>query len=124
MKDANGKPIFWLNGMAGTGKSTIARTVARSFADESYLGASFFFKKGEGDRGTASRLFTTIATDLLAHVPDLSSGITTAIDADPLISEKGLKEQFEKLILQPLLKIRQAPLRDLFKTTLAFIIMR
>ena len=53
-KDMNGKPIFWLNGMAGTGKSTVARTVAWSFADEGHLGASFFFKKGEGDRGTAS----------------------------------------------------------------------
>ena len=108
-KDANGKPIFWLNGMAGTGKSTIARTVARSFADEGHLGASFFFKKGEGDRGTASRFFTTIATDLMAHVPDLISGITKAIDADPAISEKALKDQFEKLILQPLLEIKQAP---------------
>ena len=27
-KDRNGKPIFWLNGMAGMGKSMIARTVA------------------------------------------------------------------------------------------------
>ena len=112
-KEVNGKPIFWLNGMAGTGKSTIARTVARSFADEGHLGASFFFKKGEGDRGTASRFFTTIATDLMAHVPDMISGIMKAIDADPGISEKALKDQFEKLILQPLLEIRHAPLNAL-----------
>ena len=107
-KDGNGKPIFWLNGMAGTGKSTIARTVAQVFADEGYLGASFFFKKGEGDRGTASRFFTTIATDLIAYVPVLISGITKAINANPAISEKALKYQFEKLILQPLLETRQA----------------
>ena len=106
--DMNGKPIFWLNGMAGTGKSTIARTVARSFADEGHLGASFFFKKGEGDRGTASRFFTTIATGLMVHVPNLIYGITKAIDADPGISEKALKDQFEKLILQPLLEIKSA----------------
>ena len=107
-KDGNGKPIFWLNGMAGTGKSTIARTVARSFSDEGQLGASFFFKKGEGDRGIASKFFTTIATDLIAHVPELISDIRKAIDADPAISEKALKDQFEKLILQPLLNIRKA----------------
>jgi hypothetical protein len=34
VKDKNGKPIFWLSGMAGTGKSTIARTVAQSFANQ------------------------------------------------------------------------------------------
>ena len=108
-KDGHGKPIFWLNGMAGTGKSTIARTVARLFADEGQLGASFFFKKGEGDRGTAGRFFTTIAKDLMAHEPGLKSGIAKAIDADPGISDKALKEQFDKLILQPLSELRQAP---------------
>ncbi|KAH6988807.1 hypothetical protein BKA56DRAFT_611098 [Ilyonectria sp. MPI-CAGE-AT-0026] len=30
--DPDARPIFWLNGMAGTGKSTISRTVAQSFA--------------------------------------------------------------------------------------------
>ena len=111
--DRNGKPIFWLNGMAGTGKSTIARTIARSFADEGRLGASFFFKKGEGDRGTASRFFTTIATDLMTHVPEIISGITKAIDADPAISEKTLNDQFQKLILQPFLEVERALLKGL-----------
>ncbi|BAE55954.1 unnamed protein product [Aspergillus oryzae RIB40] len=40
-----GECIFWLNGMAGTGKSTIARTVAQSLREKGLLGASFFFKK-------------------------------------------------------------------------------
>lgn len=111
--DRNGKSIFWLNGMAGTGKSTIARTVAQSFADQGQLGASFFFKKGEGDRGNAARFFTTIATDLMVHIPGLIPGIREVIDADPSISETALKYQFEKLVLQPLLKIRQAPLQEL-----------
>ena len=97
--------MFWLNGMAGTEKSTIARTVAQFFAEQRQLGASFFFKKGKGDRSTASRFFTTIATDLAAHVPGLIPSITKAIDADPAIFEKTLKDQFEKLILQPLLII-------------------
>ena len=107
-KDTNGKPIFWLNGMAGTGKSTIARTVAQSFAVNGQLGASFFFKRGEGDRGNATRFFTTIATDLVSHIPELIPGIRKAIETDPAISEKALKEQFENLILQPLSEIKQA----------------
>lgn len=111
-KDRDGKPIFWLNGMAGTGKSTIARTVARSFADKGQLGASFFFKKGEGDRGNADRFFTTIATDLMLRLPKLIPGVRKAIDADPAISERALKDQFEKLILQPLSEIRQVSPQD------------
>ncbi|KAI1559940.1 AAA-16 domain containing protein [Pyrenophora tritici-repentis] len=106
--DKDSKPIFWLCGMAGTGKSTIARTIAQSFASHGQLGASFFFKKGEGERGNASRFFTTMATDLVAHDPGMLPGIKKALNKDSAISQKALKDQFEKLILQPLLGIKQA----------------
>jgi hypothetical protein len=33
--------IFWLNGLAGSGKSIIARTVARRYFEQQRLGASF-----------------------------------------------------------------------------------
>jgi hypothetical protein len=112
-KDRNGKPIFWLNGMAGTGKSTIARTIAQSFAENGQLGASFFFKRGEGDRGNATRLFTTIANDLTVRMPWMRPGVSEAIDNNPAILEKALKDQFEKLILQPLSEASEAPLQDL-----------
>ncbi|KAI9779021.1 MAG: hypothetical protein M1816_003781 [Peltula sp. TS41687] len=108
-EDMRGKPIFWMNGMAGTGKSTIARTIAQSFATKGQLGASFFFKRGEGDRGHATRFFTTIATDLTAHIPDLIPSLWKAIESDPAISERALREQFEKLILQPLSETKHAP---------------
>lgn len=107
--DKNSQPIFWLNGAAGTGKSTIARTVARAFADQQQLGASFFFKRGEGERGNATRFFTTIATQLAQRVSGLGPGIKKAIEADPAISEKNLKDQFEKLVLHPLLDMAHPP---------------
>ena len=105
-EDTRGKCIFWLNGMAGTGKSTISRTVAQSFADKGQLGGSFFFKRGEGDRGNAAKFFTTIAAQLITRVPSLSPFVRDAIDSDPAISAKALKEQFEKLIFQPLSRIQ------------------
>jgi hypothetical protein len=79
------KPIFWLSGMAGTGKSTIARTIAELFASYGQLGASFFFKKGEGKRGNALRFFTTIATDLVKYEPGMLPGIRKALDEDSAI---------------------------------------
>ncbi|RFU81388.1 vegetative incompatibility het-e-1 [Trichoderma arundinaceum] len=100
-KDPHTEAIFWLNGMAGTGKSTISRTIARSLASTGHLGASFFFKRGEADRGSSTKLFTTIAAQLAAKKPAIAVYIKNAIDTDPMISDKGLKEQFERLILQP-----------------------
>ncbi|KAL4964462.1 uncharacterized protein BDV14DRAFT_190324 [Aspergillus stella-maris] len=66
-----GKCIFWLNGLAGTGKSTVSRTMARKFQQKGLLGASFFFKRGEGDRGNATKLFSTITGQLLDRNPEL-----------------------------------------------------
>ncbi|EED12794.1 wd40 protein, putative [Talaromyces stipitatus ATCC 10500] len=105
-ENGQGKSIFWLKGMAGTGKSTISRTVAESLEKEGKLGASFFFKRGEADRSSVAMLFTTICAQLLVKILLLIAHVETAIDADLNISDKSMGEQFEKLICQPLSQIR------------------
>ncbi|KAI9682573.1 MAG: hypothetical protein M1822_006871 [Bathelium mastoideum] len=103
--------IFWLKGMAGTGKSTVSRTVCQKYrhgttavdiTSHCQLGASFFFKRGEGDRGNASKFFSTLAFQLAQDIPGLRPHLRKALDADPTIFTKAMKEQFEKLILEPL----------------------
>ncbi|TVY12551.1 hypothetical protein LARI1_G009377, partial [Lachnellula arida] len=71
--------IFWLNGLAGTGKSTVSRTVARTYNDQQRLGASFFFSKDGGDVGHAGRFFTSLAVQLSINVPSLQSIISDAV---------------------------------------------
>lgn len=108
------KSIFWLSGGAGTGKSTISRTVAGWLDGQggpgspggAGLGASFFFKRGEGDRGSASRFFPTIAHQLVLKVAGLDAFVAKMITQDPLIHDKALGEQFDKLIYQPLHQIK------------------
>lgn len=102
------KGIFWLNGMAGTGKSTISRTIARECTHRRHLGASFFFKRGGGDRGNASKFFSTIATQLVQSFPGLRLYLEKALKLGPAISTKPMKEQFEKLILKPLSELPHA----------------
>ncbi|KAJ4401662.1 hypothetical protein N0V85_005470 [Neurospora sp. IMI 360204] len=97
--------IFWLQGMAGTGKSTISRTVARKLAESGALGASFFFKRGEVDRDRAARFFTTIASQLVRQLPALAQHMREVIETDPDIGERFLTVQFERLILQPLKRL-------------------
>jgi hypothetical protein len=101
IEDLDGKCIFWLYGAAGAGKPTISRTVARSFAAKGVLSASFFFKRGEGDRGNASRFFSTIAWELANKFPVLASHIAQALDNDNRIVGKAVETQCEELILKP-----------------------
>ena len=94
--------------MAGTGKSTISRTVAHTFAKKRRLGASFFFKRGDGDRGKAAKFLTTIAAQLVLAEPALAVPVKEAINADPAVVGKAIREQFEKLVLEPLSYISDA----------------
>src|SRR5258705_11115333 len=41
--------IFWLDGIAGTGKSTIAQTIAYHYHHTKQLGASFFCSRDDAD---------------------------------------------------------------------------
>ena len=91
ISDRDGQCMFWLRGMAGTGKSTISRTIAKEYAALGQLGASFFFKRGQGDRGNASRFMTTVARQLIQHIPSIKPDIANAINADPAIASKTLQ---------------------------------
>ncbi|KAG7424573.1 hypothetical protein Forpi1262_v014573 [Fusarium oxysporum f. sp. raphani] len=102
--DPKSKTIFWLNGMAGTGKSTISRTVARARAKRGDLGASFFFKRGEVDRDNLNKLMPTLAYQLALSIPGVAFFIKKTLDANPAIVGDFVKEQFEKLIQEPLSK--------------------
>ncbi|KAL7972428.1 WD40-repeat-containing domain protein [Trichoderma sp. SZMC 28014] len=103
--EPNSKPIFWLNGMAGTGKSTIARTLAQARAKLNDLGATFFFKRGESDRTNLKSFVSTLARQLARNISGLDIHIKAAIDIDSTIVDKRVQDQFRRLIIEPLSKL-------------------
>ncbi|KAF2859222.1 hypothetical protein K470DRAFT_271788 [Piedraia hortae CBS 480.64] len=97
------KRVFWLSGKAGTGKSTIARTVAHELAKQGYLVGSFFFKRGGGELSNAQYLFPTIARQMAYSIPSISDSIADAFRDSPSDADsKSLENQFEMLIERPL----------------------
>jgi hypothetical protein len=94
-----------LSGLAGTGKSTVARTVAREYFEKRCLGASFFFTRGGGDIGHASKFVTTIAVQLASSVPTLHQHICNAIKERSDIMRQSLRDQWRHLVLGPLSKL-------------------
>jgi hypothetical protein len=102
-----------LSGWAGTGKSTIARTIAYKYREIGCLGASFFFSRGKEDISHADKLLTTIAAQLALRSPALGQLIRDAISRDPNVaSSKDRSYQWKFLIQEPLLKLEASSLQQ------------
>ncbi|KAF1963428.1 hypothetical protein CC80DRAFT_433024 [Byssothecium circinans] len=97
--------IFWLSGLAGTGKSTIARTVARHYFDKKHLAASFFFSRGGGDVSHAGSFVTSIAVQLAHNVTVSRPYIHDAVAERSDIASQSLRDQWRHLVLHPLSKL-------------------
>jgi len=102
LNDEEDKRVFWLNGLAGTGKSTIAQTFAEmSFADGK-LGASFFCSRDFDNRSNLRTIFPTLAFQLAHQYPPFRKELLPVLIAGPGIGRETLCSQMEKLIVGPL----------------------
>ena len=100
--DERDKRVFWLNGLAGTGKSTIAQTFAEmSFADGK-LGASFFCSRNFDDRSNLRSIFPTLAFQLAHRYPHFRQELLPILVGSPDVGRETLCSQMEKLIVGPL----------------------
>ena len=101
-EDPQEKHVFWLNGLAGTGKSTIAQTFAEMVANNGTLGASFFCSRDYLDRKELKNIFPTISYQLACRYPAFRAQVIHAIKRDPLVARGSLISQLEALIVDPL----------------------
>ncbi|RPD58732.1 hypothetical protein L226DRAFT_540255 [Lentinus tigrinus ALCF2SS1-7] len=72
------KPVCFLVGAAGMGKSTIASEFCRRHHHQHELGASFFFRRGDTSAGSTAMFFPTIAYQLAHARPELRPYIARA----------------------------------------------
>ena len=101
-RDSNQPSVYWLNGLAGTGKSTIAQTIAeRTFAD-GRLGGSFFCSRDFEERRNLQFVFPTLAVQLARKYTELRPILVQLMQQNPGIVDESLSHQMEKLIVRPL----------------------
>ncbi|KAG8920366.1 hypothetical protein FRC01_000799 [Tulasnella sp. 417] len=105
IEDPASSPIFWLSGMAGIGKSTIAQTVAELEDSKRRLGASFFFSRDDAERRDPGLFCPTIAYQLAIFDDALKFSVTRALEKDPDVAFVMMRTQFEQLIAKPLKSI-------------------
>jgi hypothetical protein len=102
LEDKQGQRVFWLNGLAGTGKSTIAQTFAEVAFAEGRLGASFFCSRDFEDQSNIQRIFPTLALQLAYRYPLFREQLLQVLRANPGVGQESLCSQLEKLIVGPL----------------------
>ena len=95
-------PIFWLNGLAGTGKSTIAQTIAERMFAEGRLGASFFCSRAFEDRSNLHLIFPTLAFQLAQRYPDFRASLIPLLQSNPDVVHESLLHQMQNLLIEPL----------------------
>ena len=101
-RDFNKLPVYWLNGLAGTGKSTIAQTIAERVFADGRLGASFFCSRDFEDRRDLQLIFPTLAIQLARRYTAFRSVFIPLVQSDPDIAYESLYNQMDRLIVQPL----------------------
>ena len=101
-KDSERSPVFWLNGLAGTGKSAIAQTVSEQAFADGLFGASFFCSRDFEDHGNLKLIFPTLAFQLTHRYPTFRSVLIPLLQSNPEIVNESLCHQMEKLIVEPL----------------------
>lgn len=101
-EDRDNLRVYWLNGVAGTGKSTIAQSFAEDCFADGLLGASFFCSRDFTNRSNINLIFPTLAFDLAFRYPAFRAALLRIITTIPNLGSASLSTQVQRLLIEPL----------------------
>ena len=94
--------FFLLAGVAGSGKSAIATSVANSLNQSGGLSGSFFFKRDIERLRNPANLVRTLAYSIALQHKPYSNVLTDVMKSNPTIEDAALSVQFDALLRKPL----------------------
>ena len=103
-KGSSSETIFWLFGPAGTGKTTIAYTIARRFElatpeDTTVLGGNFFSSRQFEETRFATRIIRTIVYHLALRCKAFANALTHSGKFDAV--NQDVRDQLDGLLIGP-----------------------
>ncbi|KAG9125384.1 hypothetical protein FRC07_007811 [Ceratobasidium sp. 392] len=112
-KDVEGQNIYWLNGMAGTGKTTIAYSLCERLEQADCLAASFFCSRQLPECRNVSLIFPSIAYQLSLISRPFRYASYEKLKKNQDIHNTPVTTQFKSLISDPLREVQGHLPRDL-----------
>ncbi|KAF7982534.1 hypothetical protein HWV62_28160 [Athelia sp. TMB] len=94
--------VFWLEGVTGSGKTSISNTVAQMLYQDGILVSSFFFNRDVGPRNSPQMLITTIVRDIANRHHDFAADISKYLEGEPALASAPLIRQYDALLWGPL----------------------
>ncbi|KAB5590978.1 hypothetical protein CTheo_5570 [Ceratobasidium theobromae] len=107
-RNPDGPDLYLMSGMAGTGKTTIAYSFATGLEERKQLAASFFCTRTSPECRNANLIIPTIAYQLARYSNPFESALFEILGKDPDIGTRDIVKQFERLLKEPLLKVKDA----------------
>jgi len=92
--------VLWINGAAGSGKSSLATSAALML--EESIGGYFFCKRDSKELRDAGRVLPTIAAKLARVCPPYGNLVAEALKTDWDLGSQSIEQQFEGLFRGPL----------------------
>ncbi|CAE6442739.1 unnamed protein product [Rhizoctonia solani] len=106
--DSTSPSLYWMDGMPGTGKTTIAHTFCGRMGELGLLAASFFCSRSLPECQDVSRIIPDIAHQLARYSIPFRSALYDVLGQTPDAGSRNLKKQFELLLDEPLRKVKDA----------------
>ncbi|KAG9088960.1 hypothetical protein FS749_001724 [Ceratobasidium sp. UAMH 11750] len=94
--------VYWLNGLAGTGKTTVAYSLCEYLENAGKPAASFFCSRNLPDCGDVKRIFPSVAYQLARLSRPFRCAVSSALEQDLELCNRPIDEQFKRLIVIPL----------------------
>ncbi|KAJ7277468.1 hypothetical protein C8J57DRAFT_1504302 [Mycena rebaudengoi] len=98
----NSSNILWLYAHAGSGKSTIATTLANLFDSVGCLGSFVFFDRKIAERSEPTGMVRTIAYQLASRRQEFAPKILGYVKQRPSVADSAIEVQFQNLLVAPL----------------------
>ncbi|KAG6825419.1 hypothetical protein H0H92_003751 [Tricholoma furcatifolium] len=100
--DPLARTVYWLNGHAGSGKSTIAQSFCHQTSADGILGASFFCSRETEARSNLDMIIPTLCFQLASNFPQMRTLIIKILKSRPDIVKESLNNQLDILLIWPL----------------------
>ncbi|CAE6458993.1 unnamed protein product [Rhizoctonia solani] len=113
IRDSAPGGVYWLDGMAGTGKTTIAYSLCADLDSKCQLAASFFCSRLLPECRDANLILPSIAYQLARFSLPFRFALSKVLERDPDVHTRLPQIQFDSLIEKPMLEIQATLPSDL-----------